>query len=232
MQKNQIKFNELERAIGYRFADGELAKLALSHKSFGKENNERLEFLGDSLLNLIIAEALFRKFPSAKEGELSRLRSQFVKGETLAEIAREKNLGELILLGSSELKSGGFRRASILADVIEALIGAIYLDAGMDVCQRKVLEWYQPRLSSADIALSVKDPKTRLQEYMQERGKSLPCYRVVEESGQNHAREYLIECRLLGETETFEAKACSKRAAEKVAAEKALIYLGVVSNEQ
>ena len=135
---NQLTKNDahlLQKRLGYQFVNGALLELSLSHRSVGQFNNERLEFLGDSLLNLISAEALFDKFPQAKEGELSRLRAHLVKGETLAELAREKQLGDVVLLGTGELKSGGFRRDSILADTVEALIGAIYQDSNMSTCQ-------------------------------------------------------------------------------------------------
>lgn len=133
--------DRLVARLGYTFKDKSLLKLALSHRSYGKQNNERVEFLGDSLLNFIIAEALFAKFPTAKEGQLTQLRANLVKGETLAEIAREFGLGDFLLLGEGELKSGGFRRASILADAVEALIGAIYLDSNssMPTCRERVL---------------------------------------------------------------------------------------------
>ncbi|WP_370981501.1 ribonuclease III [Agaribacterium sp. ZY112] len=214
----------LEKRLAYEFKDKRLLELALSHRSVGPKNNERLEFLGDSLLNLTIAEALFHQFPDAKEGDLSRLRAHLVKGETLAEIAREKQLGDVVLLGTGEMKSGGFRRDSILADTVEALIGAIYLDQDMFCCQNKVLEWYESRLAGLDLKKAGKDPKTCLQELMQEKSLALPAYRVLNESGENHARMYEVECRLVNVEQVFCAIASSKRQAEKKAAELALQY--------
>lgn len=230
--KSNIKYTRLTRALNYDFKDHALVELALSHRSIGKSNNERLEFLGDSLLNLIIAEALFHKFPDAKEGQLSRLRALLVKGETLAEVAREKSLGEHILLGGGELKSGGHRRDSILADVVEALIGAIYLDSNMAQCKERVLSYFDSRLNSLSLATEEKDPKTRLQEYMQERGKPLPVYAVTQEGGQSHAREYTVECKINGQSPAFYGVASSKRNAEKLAAFEALKHIGEVSNDE
>lgn len=213
--------------LGYTFKDTSLFDLALSHRSFGKQNNERLEFLGDSLLNFIIAEALFNKFPTAKEGQLTQLRANLVKGETLAEIAREFQLGDYLNLGEGELKSGGFRRASILADAVEALIGAIYLDSSrnMEQCRERVLAWYRSRLDAVQLQATAKDAKTRLQEYLQERKKSLPVYTVVLEGGDAHAREFTVECSVGALSKACTAKGSSKRIAEKLAAEKMLAQL-------
>ncbi|WP_096087264.1 ribonuclease III [Agaribacterium haliotis] len=228
MKANQLKNSDiylLEQRLGYQFADKQQLELALSHRSVGPRNNERLEFLGDSLLNFIIAEALFERFSGAKEGQLSRLRAHLVKGETLAEIAREKQLGDVIILGGGELKSGGFRRDSILADSVEALIGAIYQEAGLERCRERVLAWYQQRLDTLDIDHAGKDAKTRLQELMQERALALPVYTVLGESGENHARLYEVQCKIASVAEGFCARASSKRQAEKKAAALALKHL-------
>ncbi len=222
-------FKQLEHRLGYEFNNIELLKLALSHRSVGSDNNERLEFLGDSLLSFFITEALFDQFPSAEEGVLSRLRAQLVKGDTLAEIAREKQLGDYLLLGSGELKSGGFRRASILADAVEAIIAAIFLDSDLGVCRPIVLTWYRSRLDDRLLITLDKDPKTRLQEYMQEKGLPLPVYSVANESGQSHAKLYCVECVLSHVETVFKGTAASKRGAEKSAAHEALVYLGVVA---
>lgn len=148
---------KLSQRLGYKFKDESLVHLALTHRSKSGSNNERLEFLGDSILNFVIAEELYSRFDQAKEGKLSRLRAKIVKGTTLAEIAREKQLGDFLLLGSGELKSGGFRRESILADVVEALIGAIYLDSGMDVVQKHILDWFASRLDLLTLNDPIKD---------------------------------------------------------------------------
>lgn len=215
----------LQAALGYTFVDENNLVLALSHRSVGKDNNERIEFLGDSLLNLFIAEALFKKFPDAKEGDLSRLRAHLVKGETLAVLAREFHLGDYLLLGSGELKSGGYRRDSILADAVEALIGAIYLESGLEQSKSCTLNWYASRLQSVSIDTIQKDAKTRLQEYMQQKKKPLPKYAVIDELGDMHAREYCVECRVVFSETPFVATASNKRSAERKSAEKALAYL-------
>ncbi|VUD56512.1 Ribonuclease 3 [Thalassocella blandensis] len=210
--------NRLQQALGYTFKDESLLVTALSHRSVGKNNNERLEFLGDSLLNCIIAEALFQKFLHAKEGDLSRLRASLVKGDTLADMARQFDLGEYLLLGEGELKSGGFRRASILADAVEAIIGAIYLDSDMETCRTVVLDWFDARLKKISLSNTEKDPKTRLQEYLQEKKLPLPTYTVIETSGQAHAMEFVVECKIDPLNETTQGKSSSKRNAEKLAA--------------
>ncbi|MFT5083216.1 MAG: ribonuclease-3 [Lentisphaeria bacterium] len=223
--KKSMNLSKLETRIGCEFVDQQLFVQALTHRSFGKNNNERLEFLGDSLLNLIIAEALFLKFNEAREGDLSRLRSSLVKGVTLAQVGKEFDLGDYLLLGEGELKSGGFRRESILADAVEAIIGAIFLDAGMAKCREIVLLWFSKRLSDISLSNTSKDPKTRLQEYLQERKQEIPSYSVIETSGLSHAMEFLVECRLSGNGIVCQAKGASKRTAEKLAAEKMLALL-------
>ncbi len=216
---------KLTSLLGYQFSDDSLLIKALSHRSVGRDNNERLEFLGDSLLNFFIGDALYRKFPSVREGDLSRLRATLVRGDTLAEIAREFDLGEYLILGEGELKSGGYRRASILADAIEALIGAIYSDSDIETCRNIVLRWFSSRLDEITIENTDKDPKTRLQEYLQERKKTLPIYDVVETRGEAHAKEFVVACRLDFVGEACFASGSSKRAAEKIAAEKMLDVL-------
>lgn len=221
MKKNKI----LETALDYQFDNAELLKTALSHRSYGKVNNERLEFLGDSLLNCIIAEALFNKFPQAKEGDLSRLRASLVKGDTLAQIARTFDLGEYLLLGEGELKSGGFRRSSILADAVEAIIGAIYLDSDMTQCKASVLHWFHERLQKISLTNTEKDPKTRLQEFLQERKLALPQYTVVETQGQAHSMVFVVQCSLESHRHVTTAQSNSKRNAEKLAAQQMLALL-------
>ena len=216
----------IEKLIHYQFKDPGLLELALSHRSVGQKNNERLEFLGDAVLGQIVSEFLYHKFPKLKEGELSRLRSHLVRGDTLAELAREMKIQEFVLLGGGELKSGGHRRSSIQADMLEAIVGAIFLDAGMEECRQIVLLWFESRLALLNENMVTKDPKTRLQEYMQEKGKQLPRYSVVDEFGANHAREYKVECKIDGTDEVFIGVANSKREAEKAAAKSALTRLG------
>ncbi|PWW38237.1 ribonuclease III [Chromohalobacter israelensis] len=212
----------LSRRIGYQFRDTSRLELALTHRSYGGKNNERLEFLGDSIVNFVIGEALFQRFPQAREGQLSRLRARLVKGQTLAELAREFELGECLRLGSGEMKSGGYRRDSILADGVEALIGAIYLDAGMDVAKARVLSWYATRLESIDLQDNQKDPKTRLQEFLQSRQAALPRYEVVSVEGEAHAQVFTIECHVEMLEDHTLGVGSSRRHAEQQAAEKAL----------
>lgn len=213
-----LKYQRLEQRLGYHFKSQQQLQLALTHRSYGASNNERLEFLGDSILNFIVGESLFQRFELAREGQLSRLRSQLVKGETLAELAREFELGECLILGEGEMKSGGHKRDSILADCIEALIGTIYLESGLDVCRERVLAWLGSRLDQLTLDTSAKDSKSRLQEYMQARRQPLPEYIVVDVGGEGHAQVFTIECRIALSKETTQATATNRREAEKQAA--------------
>ncbi|MHB0774030.1 ribonuclease III [Halomonas sp. WWR20] len=213
------------RRIGYQFRDPALLELALTHRSYGGDNNERLEFLGDSIVNFVIAEALFQRFPQAREGQLSRLRARLVKGVTLAELAREFALGEYLRLGSGEMKSGGFRRDSILADAVEAVIGAIYLDGGMEIAKTRVLSWYGTRLEALDLQDTLKDPKTRLQEFLQSRQSALPRYEVVTIEGEAHDQTFTIECHVDMLSDHTLGVGASRRHAEQQAAERALTRL-------
>ena len=216
-----ISKQRLLQRIGYDFNDSDLFELALTHRSHGSHNNERLEFLGDAALNFIIGHAIFQRLPESKEGELSRYRASLVKGITLAEIANELRLGEHLHLGGGEMKSGGHRRASILADTVEAIIGAIYIDGGMASCEACVLQWFDSRLEN--LAQSgQKDAKTKLQEFMQARGYSLPLYEVVDISGEAHSQEFTVECRVEGLKKPTKGQGSSRRNAEKQAAETAL----------
>jgi len=218
----------LSTVIGYQFNDISLLELALTHRSIGHRNNERLEFLGDSILNLAIAEALFHQFPKEKEGKLSRLRAQMVKGDTLALIAKEFELGDYLILGPGELKSGGHRRESILADAVEAIIGAISLDSDWDVAKARILTWYQARLDLLDPKdVHVKDAKSRLQEYLQGKKQALPQYDVVNITGKDHNQMFEVNCVIDGLPSVLSAKAESRRIAEQKVAKKALVSLGV-----
>lgn len=219
--------SRLERRLGHTFQNQELMLLALTHRSFAGRNNERLEFLGDAILNFVAGEALFERFPQAREGQLSRLRARLVKGETLAVLARGFELGEYLRLGSGELKSGGFRRESILADALEALIGAIYLDAGMDVARARVLDWLTSELDGLTLVDTNKDPKTRLQEFLQSRAVELPRYEVVDIQGEPHCRTFFVQCEIALLTDKTQGQGASRRIAEQVAAAAALVALGV-----
>ncbi|WP_252180443.1 ribonuclease III [Endozoicomonas sp. 4G] len=218
----------LERRLGYTFSDRSQLELALTHRSCGSRNNERLEFLGDSIVNFVIAEALFERFPDAREGQLSRLRARMVRGVTLAEIGREFQLGDSLRLGSGELKSGGYRRESILADAVEAIIGAIYLDAGMETCRERIRSWFTDRLAGLSVTdQQNKDPKTRLQEFLQARQNPLPKYRVLNIEGDAHDQVFTVTCELESLGITSEGQGPSRRGAEQQAARFALEKLRV-----
>lgn len=217
-----MKAQRLQAALGHAFGKPELLRQALTHRSFGAPNNERLEFLGDSVLNCVIAGALHSKFAALKEGELSRLRASLVRQETLADIARSLNLGDLLQLGEGELKSGGARRPSILADALEAIFGAIYVDAGFDVARSVIEHLYQPVMDRIDPNDSGKDPKTALQEVLQGRHLPLPRYSLLATRGEAHAQEFEMECLIpeLGIRST--GSGGSRRIAEQQAAQRAL----------
>jgi ribonuclease-3 len=208
----------LYKTLGYEFADRANLTLALTHRSAAKQHNERLEYLGDAVLGMVIAKALFSRFPAQPEGQLTRMRASLVKGDTLAEVAREFELGDLLLLGPGELKSGGFRRDSILADTVEAIIGSIYLEAGLAVCEPLILNWFASRLVALDPDTAPKDDKTRLQEYLQARKAPLPVYEVAEITGKSHNQTFFVECRVTGLSETLLGKGNSRRRAEQKAA--------------
>ena len=223
-----LEIARLQKKLGHEFSNQSLLALALTHRSFGSRNNERLEFLGDSIVNFVIAEALYERFPDAKEGQLSRLRARMVRGATLAELGREFELGDSLRLGSGELKSGGFRRESILADAVEAIIGAIYLDAGMAVCHQRIRSWFTTRLDKLSTTDEQnKDPKTRLQEYLQARQQSLPKYQVTDIQGEAHDQHFSVICQLGCLDEPSKGEGSSRRGAEQQAARNALKLLGV-----
>ncbi len=219
------KLNRLASLLGHQFADADLLKRAITHRSAGSRHNERLEFLGDSILSLVIAETLYQRFPDVSEGDMSRMRATLVREKTLAELAREFDLGEYLILGPGELKSGGFRRESILADTVEAIIGAIYLDAGMDAIRQLLLNWYAQRLEEIRPGAEQKDPKTRLQEFLQGRRRPLPSYVVVKVKGEAHNQEFTVQCEIEGVTPSVVGVGSSRRKAEQAAAEKALEQL-------
>ena len=207
------------RGIDYRFQDPALLQRALTHKSSGSKNYERLEFLGDSLLNFVTAELLYETRPEASEGDLSRLRSRLVRDVTLAELAAEHRLGDHLRLGQGEMRSGGFLRESILADVFEAIIGAIYLDGGFDAARAVVRKLIGGRAEKLPAASALKDPKTRLQELLQGGGFGLPVYEVIAETGADHAKHFEVECRVdQCLAEPARAGASSRRKAEQAAA--------------
>ena len=207
--------------LNYCFRDPALLELALTHRSMGRPNNERLEFLGDAMLGAIVAQMLFEAHPKASEGELSRLRAQLVNGNALAVVARDLNLGDQLKLGPGELKSGGFRRDSILADAFEAVLAAVYLDGGFAACSATVHGLFSERI--AELHRSSKDAKTKLQEWLQARGLPLPQYELTGSHGEDHAKTFDISC-VLVEPVPISVNACasSRRAAEQDAAETVL----------
>ncbi len=226
----QPDLSRLQSRLGYQFQDPELLLLALTHRSFGNQNNERLEFLGDSLVNMILAEHGSLHVERARDGQLSRLRARWVKGVTLAEIGREFELGQYLRLGSGEMKSGGFRRDSILADTVESIIGAVYLDSSFHTCRDQVLRWFDKRLEQLDIQDTQKDPKTRLQEYLQSRHFPLPQYEVISVEGEAHAQTFHVSCALSSLDRKTTGVGSSRRIAEQQAARAALRQLGVENN--
>lgn len=211
--------------IGHRFRDPELLQQALRHRSAGVPHNERLEFLGDALVNLVVAEALHARWPKADEGALTRARASLVRESALAALARRLELGPRLQLGPGELKSGGERRDSILADALEAVVGAIHLDAGFEACRAVVLPWFEPLLDGLPAGKVDKDPKTRLQEWLQGRQLARPEYRLVESRGDDHARVFRVRCETRDPPLAEEAEAGSLRAAEQAAAERLLSRL-------
>ncbi|MCP5419680.1 MAG: ribonuclease III [Gammaproteobacteria bacterium] len=211
------------RVLKHTFGTPVLLEEALTHRSAIGHSNERLEFLGDAILNFVIAERLFNDYPQASEGELSRLRATLVKGETLAEIARQIGLGDYLRLGPGELKSGGNRRSSILANALEAVFGAVYLDSDFVICRHLILRLYEGCLANLPTANELKDPKTRLQEYLQARGLALPVYRILEISGEAHAQQFTVECS--AGTHHTVAVGDSRRKAEQEAARQLLALI-------
>lgn len=211
--------------IPHRFQNAELLQLALSHRSLGQQNNERLEFLGDSILNFVVSARLFDLRPDIDEGALSRLRSRVVRGDTLAKMAAELKLGDHIRLGEGELKSGGYRRNSILADTLEAVFGAIYLDGGIEPCVKVIRHVCDPYIAALPDAEELKDPKTRLQEKLQGNGLPLPEYRVEDESGPPHRKQFQVRCssEVAGFSVTGTGR--SRRKAEQDAAKRAFAFL-------
>jgi len=217
----------LAQSLGIEFVESDLLVMALRHRSAGNVNNERLEFLGDAILNLVIADRLYALHPTADEGALSRWRASIVREETLAMVARGLNLGDYLVLGSGELKSGGFRRDSILADALEATIGAVYLDQGFLVAKAMIERLFTPLLEILPDAASLKDPKTRLQELLQSGKFELPTYEVTDVRGQAHKQVFEVTCRLTHSDQTSLGRGSSRRKAEQAAAERMLAQLRV-----
>ena len=215
----------MTEGFGHAFQNPELLRQALRHRSAGAAHNERMEFLGDALLNLIVAEMLHARWPKADEGALTRARASMVRESSLAAIARGMGLGERIELGPGEMKSGGHRRDSILADALEAIVAAIHLDAGFESCRRIVLPWFEPMLAELPVGKVEKDPKTRLQEWLQARQLARPEYTLIDSTGEEHSRIFSVRCSVSDPPSAQEATGSSLRIAEQAAAELVLAQL-------
>jgi len=220
----------LIRKLDHVFSDQDLLILSLTHRSKGAQNYERLEFLGDSILGFVVADFLYKKYPRLAEGKLSRMRSSLVRKETLAAVARELDLSDYLILGEGELKSGGFNRDSILADTLESLIGAIYLDAGFPVAKRFIYKNFESYFNAISSESTFKDAKSQLQEAMQKEGLSLPNYEIVETAGAQHNQEFTVECELPDANVSARASGASRRLAEQKAAADVLKKFGLIAN--
>lgn len=217
--------DELYRILGYSFHNEELLRQALTHRSVRSRNNERLEFLGDGILNFVIAAHVYERYPEAPEGDLSRIRASLVNKDTLARLGQKLQLGDFLELGAGELKSGGYRRQSILADAVEAVFGAVYLDSNIGRCVKFILKHYEALLSEPVDAKILKDPKTELQEYLQSRQHELPVYEMLETTGKPHAQTFKVRCSVTGASETTIGVEKSRRKAEQEAARAMLALL-------
>ncbi len=216
-----MDYAALGRQLGHQFTQPQLLQRALTHRSYSAAHNERLEFLGDSVLNCAIAKYLYSAYPELPEGDLSRLRSNLVNQQTLAALAQQLNLGEQLLLGEGERKSAGYRRPSILADALEAVFGAVLLDTDFAAAEKVVLGLYVPFLARADLQTLGKDAKTLLQEHLQGRKLALPLYNVVEIKGEAHAQTFVVSCEIAQLGVVTQGEGSSRRIAEQVAAERA-----------
>jgi ribonuclease-3 len=219
------------RRLDHVFRDDRLLTRALTHRSRSSDNYERLEFLGDSILSFVVADALYERFPDLPEGDLTRLRATLVRRETLASLAREIDLGSYLELGGGELKSGGFDRDSILADSLEAVFGAVYKDGGLDKVRLVILHLYAPVLERLDPNTILKDPKTRLQEFLQKRALPTPVYETISVQGEAHAQHFVVHCRVSGLDTPARGEGSSRRNAEQAAAARACELLKCHSDD-
>ncbi len=227
MKHDKNKLVALQKQINYSFKNIDLLIHALTHRSANKIHNERLEYLGDSILSYVIAEALFERFPKVDEGDLSQMRSSLVCGETLAKMGQNFNIGDSMILGPGELKSGGHRRESIISDAVEAIIGAIYLDSDIQTIKQLILAWYQTRLVQIQPGIKQKDSKTRLQEYLQGQRQNRPVYLIVEVIGDDHDQEFVVQCKLENDNNQYLGRGVNRRKAEQAAAQMAIDKLGI-----
>jgi ribonuclease-3 len=223
----------LEQSLGYNFSNNKLLIQALTHRSYSDQNNERLEFLGDSLLGVIITQELYDRFPTAQEGDLSRVRSSLVNGDALSDMANEFEISKYILLGEGELRSGGLQRRSILADCLEAIVAAVYLDSSFEICKKTVLSWYEKyshQINKLDLSSITKDPKTILQEWLQAKQYELPEYTVVSQIGIAHDMTFSVKCAIKKLNITTDGTAKSRRKAEQIAATLAMEQIKIIKN--
>lgn len=214
----QNNLPRLCRRLGYEFKKPAYLKQALTHRSASNKNNERFEFLGDSILSAVISHALFEQFPDQNEGQLSRLRAHLVKGDMLANVALELELGDYLILGQGELKTGGFRRTSTLADALEAVFAAVFFDGGFEVAREVILALFKSRLDDADLNDTLKDPKTQLQEYLQSRKKTLPVYTLTKVVGEEHDQVFYVQCDIAALNISSDGHGETRRKAEQIAA--------------
>lgn len=221
----------LRLGLDYAFRRSELLRQALTHRSFGATHNERLEFVGDAVLNCVVAAELYERFPGLAEGELSRMRAGLVNKDTLAKVARQLDLGQQIRLGEGEMKSGGALRASILADALEALFGAVFLDGGFDAARAAIVACYGDVLGKAGPATLRKDPKTQLQEWLQARRMPVPDYAVTSTSGDAHEQQFAVECRIPGMRIVASGEGSSRKVAEQAAAEAAIARIAAAEGD-
>ena len=210
----------LEKTLRYRFQNAELFQQALTHRSASNRNNERLEFLGDAVLDFVVSEVVYLARPDAPEGDLSKLRASLVKDESLAELALELGLGEHLILGGGERKTGGHRRESILADALEAIFGAVFLDNGFDAAREVINRVYEERYRELPDVGDLRDPKTRLQEWLQARNMALPNYELVKLSGEDHKRRFIVTCTVVEESASTDGESTTRRKAEQKAAQR------------
>jgi ribonuclease-3 len=225
--KPSVTLKDLCKQLNYQFQDISLLERALTHRSYGDKNNERLEFLGDAVLNFCIAEKLFHQYPAYKEGDLSRSRSNLVNGEILAVLATEFNISCYLKMGAGELKSGGLERKSTLADTMEAIIGAIYLDGGADVCREQIAGWFSKAFVTKASRGHQKDPKSQLQEYLQAQKIALPVYALLSITGKENEQLFQVSCSISGLPHTIQGSGTSRKYAEQDAAAKILKLLKV-----
>lgn len=220
-----MNLERIQQRIGYRFKQSELLVQALTHRGYGAPHNERLEFLGDSVLGCVVSEELFRRFPRLEEGQLTRLKASLVRKDSLHQVAQSMGMGEWLRLGEAELKSGGFTRPSILADATEALFGAVFLDGGFDAAKQVVLHVYRDLIETLDLGKSERDAKTALQELLQSRHKILPKYALRGTTGADHAQTFEVECTVPDLSLSVTGSGASRRAGEQAAAQAMLELL-------